>query len=71
MIKEKYQDTNATFKYRTVKPEDIVASGGTDAWAENVGYSYQGIVNGLKDTPSSEMTDEEWAAALEYLQKDK
>jgi hypothetical protein len=71
MIKEKYQDTNATFKYRTVKPEEIVASGGTDAWAEKVGASFKNFLEGLETLPKTDMTDEELNSALQNLEQTK
>jgi hypothetical protein len=71
MVREKYIIPPSTLKYRTVKPEEIIAAGGADAWAKKVGYSFQALLESLKDAPESDMTDEEWLEALEYLRNNK
>jgi hypothetical protein len=71
MVREKYIIPPSTLKYRTVKPEEIIAAGGADAWAKKVGYSFQALLEGLKDLPATDMTDEEWLEALKNLEETK
>ena len=71
MVREKYIVPPSTLKYRTVKPEEIIAAGGADAWAKKVGYSFQALLEGLKDLPATDMTDEEWLEALKNLEETK
>jgi hypothetical protein len=71
MVKEKSLILDSTIKYRTAKPEDIIAAGGTDAWADKVGASFDKFLEGLKELPESDMSDEEWETALKNLENTK
>ncbi len=70
MIREKYQNIS-TLKFRTVKPEEIVASGGTDAWADKIGASFEDFLEGLDKLPKTDMNDAELELALQNLDATK
>jgi hypothetical protein len=63
---------NSFFKVKTYSVAEILAAGGTTAFANQLGKNFQNTSARLKNLPKEDfLTDEEAAAALEYLKNNK
>lgn len=63
-----------TFKtYESYSPEEIIAAGGTTAFAHKIGKTYQNSLAKLKEIsmPIVDFTDEEWDIMMAQLKNDK
>jgi hypothetical protein len=63
-----------TFKtHESYSPEEIIAAGGTTAFAHKIGKTYENMIAKLKETPLPivDFTDEEWDIMMEQLKNDK
>jgi hypothetical protein len=63
-----------TFKtHESYSPEEILAAGGTTAFAHKIGKTYQKMIEGIKNAPKFdvEFSDEEWDLMMEQLKNDK
>jgi hypothetical protein len=63
-----------TFKtHESYSPEEIIAAGGTTAFAHKIGKTYQNMMDSIKNAPNFdvEFTDEEWDDLMEQLKNDK
>ena len=56
---------------QSVAIEDIMASGGIDAWSKNSNYNFAEILEKAKKIPASDMTNSEYQSILEQLQQTK
>lgn len=67
--------TNAQFLFPNVKSysvDEILAAGGTTAFAEKMGKSWEGLLETLKKLPKdSFLTDEEFEEAMKTLNASK
>lgn len=54
-------------------PEEILAAGGTTAFAHKIGKTYQNMMDSIKKAPKFdvEFSDEEWDLMMEQLKNDK
>ena len=61
------------FKTHTsYSPEEILAAGGTTAFALKMGKNNETLIKALQNAPPIEpFTDEEWADLMEQVAKDK
>jgi hypothetical protein len=63
-----------TYQFRTHKTysaEEILAAGGTSAFAHKTGLSGKKQMEALIKIPTVEFSDTEWAEVLEMLKNDK
>ena len=63
----------ALFKmHKSYSPEEILAAGGTTAFALKMGKDRDSLIKALENAPKPEpFTDEEWADLMADLEKDK
>ena len=59
--------------HESYSPEEIIAAGGTTAFAHKIGKTYQNMMDSIKNAPDFEVefTDEEWDDLMEQLKNDK
>jgi hypothetical protein len=63
-----------TFRtHESYSPEEIIAAGGTTAFAIKIGKTYENMLAKLKEItiPVVDFTDEEWDIMMEQLKNDK
>jgi hypothetical protein len=71
-IKAGGETQNFFLKVKTYSVSEILAAGGTTAFANQMGKDPQNTIARLKDIPKEDfLTDEEANAALEYLKNNK
>jgi len=71
-IKPVEEAQNSLFKVKTYSVSEILAAGGTTAFANQMGKNLQHTIMRLKALPKEDfLTDEEANAALEYLKNNK
>lgn len=56
---------------QSVAIEDIMASGGIDAWSKKSNFNFAEILEKAKKIPASDMTNSEYQSILEQLQQTK
>ncbi|QKJ28271.1 hypothetical protein HQ865_00350 [Mucilaginibacter mali] len=65
-------ETQSPFNIKTYSVSEILAAGGTTAFANQLGKNTQHTIARLKALPKEDfLTDEEAKAALEYLKNNK
>ena len=58
--------------HKSYSPEEILAAGGTTAFALKMGKDMDSLIKALENAPKPEpFTDEEWADLMADLEKDK
>lgn len=63
---------NSLFKVKTYSVSEILAAGGTTAFANQMGKNQQHTITELKKIPKEDfLTDEEANAALKYFKSNK
>jgi hypothetical protein len=61
-----------TFRtHESYSPEEVIAAGGTTAFAIKKGKTFENMLAKLKDAPEADFTDEEWDIIQEQLKNDK
>jgi hypothetical protein len=66
--------TNEIYQFRPIKsykPEEIIAAGGTTAFAEKMGKTGKQRMERIAKLPKVTFTDDEWNEILEILKNDK
>ena len=56
---------------QSIAIEDIMASGGIDAWSKKSNYNFAEIIEKAKKIPASDMTNSEYQSILQQLQQTK
>lgn len=71
-VKSGDETQKSFFKVKTYSVSEIMAAGGTTAFANQMGKNPQNTITRLKELPKDDfLTDEEANAALEYLKNNK
>ena len=61
-----------TFKTRNYySPEEVIAAGGTTAFAHKIGKTGKAFRDSIKNAPVADFTDEEWDIIQEQLKNDR
>jgi hypothetical protein len=71
-LKEGEETQKPLSNIKTYSVEEIMAAGGTTAFANKLGKNYENIISRLKELPKDAfLTDEEYNAALAILKNSK
>lgn len=72
-MKQDISTNKGLFKtHKSYSPEEILAAGGTTAFALKMGKTNEALIKALENAaPIEPFTDEEWADLMDQLAKDK
>jgi len=72
-MKQNISINSGLFKtHKSYSPEEILAAGGTTAFALKMGKDNESLIKALENSPPIEpFSDEEWADLMDQVAKDK
>ena len=72
-MKPKIVENDGGWKtHKSYSAEEVLAAGGTTAFAMKMGKTYENLIKGMENAPRPEpFSDEEWADLMQQLAKDK